>query len=900
MSDMTVVPPDTASDAPRAHHDDGTASAVNAPSEAPTNDDAASMSGAQSARPASRSEFHEAPPRPSYDTRKSTQSARPSFRELGHTPRRKVKLGPRPSVDTNGRPRTSGSLSKGPDQRPVASLPAGIRSTPLRKPAPDATRPRSQGSSFAPGPTRARPPVPPLLVPPPSIPTPRAPPSPGAKSLGAMSTMSSVGTNQEKERLMKALQLRKKQMEKRAEEKKNRQATEEKLSPILDVNENKENVDRSQDKSQPVHDRVCSKSEKGKEPLSEIHPSDATDPPPSEPNPPSSDLSKPDSAADMISDSDADQSSNTSPPSTAATPPTEHKESPVPSQIPPVPSEPDTVQEDSGASGQNEVHGPSSTSADVPLENKHQATPETEGDFAQQTATPPSDQQGQAAAETPQSIPPDSASETSTLNTGAPEPQHDLPTPEISSEATQGAIEQKEKRRHHLEPIQVPTPEYSDDDNLSDDSFMDELQSATVEEAKPVSVGKSPLTPGFASNESDRQSPDPWKNNRAVSNPAGGRQSPVLNAGRSVSTPYYPEGGATSVMMAKKINVSSGISSRIKALEKFSSREQPPNMNQYIPAPSNSTSIETLRRRPSVSVNGGNDSAAASRRTSVTSEDARAPIVQRSASQLTTHGPRRQSSVSVTARIVRDPNAPNDSDPTDGTLNLQSSQLTVEHETPEIPLSHTTTADSASKSEKRSMSTSSGGSRRPSLARMGRSDSKMSISSRSKGDAIPESSAVSDAPSSPEEKKESRTSRMMRRMSSITSNSRKSFMGAKSSPVKEEAPTEPERKIKPDPEPSQAIDIGELNIQFPDTLLWKRRFMRIDKGYLVLAPGNIDSTNRNMIKRYHLTEFTMPCLPDEDRQELPNSILLDFLNGSTLQAACESRQGQESVLQSES
>lgn len=132
-------------------------------------------------------------------------------------------------------------------------------------------------------------------------------------------------------------------------------------------------------------------------------------------------------------------------------------------------------------------------------------------------------------------------------------------------------------------------------------------------------------------------------------------------------------------------------------------------------------------------------------------------------------------------------------------------------------------------------------------------------------------------------------------------------MGAKNPTVTEEeaAPSEADQakqsKLGTTRETPQPIDIGEVNIQFPDTLLWKRRFMRIDdKGYLVLAPGNMDSSNRNMVKRYHLSEFMTPCLPDEDRQELPNSILLDFFSGSTLQAACESRQGQESVLQSKS
>jgi hypothetical protein len=137
-------------------------------------------------------------------------------------------------------------------------------------------------------------------------------------------------------------------------------------------------------------------------------------------------------------------------------------------------------------------------------------------------------------------------------------------------------------------------------------------------------------------------------------------------------------------------------------------------------------------------------------------------------------------------------------------------------------------------------------------------------------------------------------------MSSITSGSRRSTIGSRSPIVREDSmPSVEEGPKNSTVELPAAVDIGEVNVQFPDTLLWKRRFIRVDsKGFLVLTPGNLDSSNRSMIKRYHLTEFKTPCLPDEDRQELPNSILLDFLDGSTLQCACESRQGQAFVLQS--
>ena len=933
MSDVTVVPPDTAPAAPRTPDDDGAASERHAPSEAPTNDDPPPISRVQSARPATRGDDLEDLSRPSYEPRVSTQSTRPY---VGHTSsRRKVKLGPRPAVDSSGRPRTSGSLSREADQRPVAALPAGIRSSSLRKPTPDVSRPRSQGSSLTPVSGRRAPAVPPLLVPPPSIPLSRAPPSPGAKSMGAMSTMSATGTSHEKERLMKALQQRKKQMEKRAEEKRNRKATEEKLSPIPDVAENKENIERNKEniersqekpRSPSETDPVSRKSEKGKEPVFEIPPSAVpeTIEPKEDAKQAPSDMSKPDSTVDMTSDSEGDQSSNTSPPSTAATISTDRKDPLETTQTPPVQheSQPVTTHESKTEASENETSddGPSLASADVPLGNKSEATPETEIILPQTAVLPSSEpserQEEHISTETPESIPlpdsrpstlrPTSVAESSpVIVTEDGDQQHDLPTPDTTDPLTEEPPEQKEKSKRHLEPIQVPTPEYSDDDNLSDDSFMEELKTATVEEAKPVSVGKSPLSPGFANSESDRLSLD-WKNTRAVSNPAAvGHQLNLqaVNAGRSVSSPFYSEFGGSSVMMAKKINVSSGISNRIKALEKFSSRDPPPSFNQNGPPAPASNSFEDLRRRASASKgNGARESIVASRRTSYISEEPpRAPSVQRSVSQLSTNTTRRQSSVSVTAHIVRDPAGP-DGDSTaepaePGEVNLQASPLTVEHEPPEDPLSQTTTTDSAAnKSDKRSMSVSSAGSGRPSLARLGRSDSKMSISSRSK---------ASDVASSPDEKKESRTSRMLRRMSSITSNSRRIMLSTKSPPVKEEEVDPIAEHVQKEPEPNgkalQPIDIGEVNIQFPDTLLWKRRFMRIDdKGYLVFAPGHIDSSNRNMIKRYHLTEFIEPCLPDEDRQELPNSILLDFLSGSTLQAACESRQGQESLLHSKS
>ncbi|KAL5362717.1 hypothetical protein BJX96DRAFT_106668 [Aspergillus floccosus] len=859
------------------------------------------------------------------EPRRSTQSARPSLRDLDRSSvhKQKVKLGPRPSVDGSGRPRTAGNLSRSAEQRPVVSLPPGMRSSSLRKSNPIPARPRSQGSTVASisgmsSRSSIAPPVPPLLVPPSSMPIGRPQLSPGARSLSALS---SSGSSHEKERLMKALQLRKTQMQKKAQEGKNSKPAQEPEKPALNVVEDKENIFQGTGTSDTSNKRM-SGIENGKEPLSETQPCAPPDPSesPKEDEENSVDQSQSESVAPLSTDPDQRGDTPTNmPPTTDEENSVEPCETAEMGQIQKTPSltEPETnaVQEDLAASVDREAKsGPGSPSAiiDVPLVGESPKAPEEEITVASTSppaetkppvpAEPESDRTGTSTDPLPpQSIAlPTSPSSESPLG-AAPDPsnaaaspgttpQHEL-TPEIPTVEDKDLNQPKDRRKPLLEPIQVPTPEYSDDDNLlSDDSFMEELTSATVEEAKPISVGKSPLSPGYSNGANETAAPDAWRNSRAVSNPSAiGHPMPNMQAfavGRSVSTPYPDTNNSVSpVLVAKKINVSSGISKRIKALEKFSNNA-PSHSSQNLTPPSASSSFETLRKRASVSL--GNPDNAPSRHSTYTPEAfSRASSVSRRGSQSSAGGKRTTRSVSVTARIIREP-APSDANGEStepGVLNLQASPLTVEHETSEAPLSQSLSAESAANNAERSMSTSSAAS--ASSGPPPRSDSRLSISSASRNEIA----------SSPEEKKESRTSRLIRRMSSIKSHSRKSTISTVSPIVKEES--SPSRsKMSEAAEAPQAVDIGEVNVQFPDALLWKRRFVRVDdQGYLVLTPANADSTQRNMVKRYHMTEFKTPCLPDEDREEMPNSIMLDLFNGSTLQCACESRQGQAFVLQ---
>ncbi|KAL4741929.1 hypothetical protein BDV11DRAFT_41736 [Aspergillus similis] len=926
-SEATVVPPSVAPTPPTGLKGD-----VSAPTDLDddrVNDPTQSTS--VDPRPASSRDYPEDLSLARTESRQSTQSARPSIRDLERAAgiKPKVKLGPRPSLDEGGRPRTAGNLARSAEQRPVASLPAGIRASPYRKSNSAFARPRSQGNPVA-TPSAKVPPVPPLLVPPSSMSISRPQLSPGAKSLSALSTSS---TSNEKERLMKALQLRKSQMQRRAQAAKQTEAAnDESNNATSNVNDignvglhsEHQKYDRSRqrlssiseldnkgqapvlqpEKEQPIAIRHAGEHEQAKDPLSSTQ-----EKPVAETVNDQSDYMLPSTTYSPADSELIDNEKTTEGPSLSE-------------------SEAVSIQEDPTGPTENEIKcgtGTSSAVVDVPPENNSQKPldldaeeiisthpPANEGSYVinenEVTVAPNSGKNIQLQSILPpKSLDSESKSESVTdsstvIGSNLIELQN-APSSEAIDVDQESATTRKERRRPALEPIQVPTPDYSDDDMLSDDSFMEELKSATVEEAKPISVGKSPLSPGYSNGGNSQAAPDAWRNSRAVSNPSAiGQQfpnTPTIATGRSVSSSFSPAENPTGpVLVAKKINVSSGISKRIKALEQFSSsRDGPATPSMGVTNPT-AASFESLRKRASISYGGGNSDMARL----APEPFSRAASLRRPESRTSTSAERPTSSVSVTARIVResiaDKNGLNTS-PEPCALNLQASPLTVETGTLDGSSSQILTPESTvNKDELRSKSASPADSPKPLAAgALPRSDSRLSVSSKNDGYFLSRSPSETSA-SSPEERKESRTSRLLRRMSSLTSPSRRSTVSSRSATLKEENNVTCVEGPKRTVELPAAVEIGEVNVQFPDTLLWKRRFIRIDnQGFLVLTPGNVDSSNRNMVKRYHLTEFKTPCIPDEERQELSNSILLDFLDGSTLQCACESRQGQAFVLQ---
>jgi hypothetical protein len=172
----------------------------------------------------------------------------------------------------------------------------------------------------------------------------------------------------------------------------------------------------------------------------------------------------------------------------------------------------------------------------------------------------------------------------------------------------------------------------------------------------------------------------------------------------------------------------------------------------------------------------------------------------------------------------------------------------------------------------------------------------------------------SSGPASPNQGKTSRASRFMRRLSNTLTTGRKNGAPSISPTVAEENAAEVEAASRgstatstaPQSPPSIVAFMGDVNVQFPDNLLWKRRSICLDsQGFLILSavqgtamlPTGKDRHGA-MVKRYHMTDFKPPYAPDVELQELPNSVVLDLVGGSGLQIACEDRAGQMSILRS--
>ncbi|KAF1829119.1 hypothetical protein BDW02DRAFT_634699 [Decorospora gaudefroyi] len=872
------------------------------------------------------------------EPRTSSQTARPNYNELyehyyAQYTKPKVKLGPRPRPSLDGRrPATSGNVPQD-TARPVSSLPAGLRSA-TRKAA-EKKESKTKASSAVP--TIALPPPPPIPMTPemphsPVLPAScsRAPASVKSMPVSAYSTHHrSAGMTQEKTRLMKALELRKKQQQKK----------EEKMAGVATVaadaeKQDSETVAGNLAQRAPEHtDLETDATDESVEnaPAGQVDEELDAEKEPSFGEESPSTLGLNGSGlvfADNHTESDDLNSTvSVSSPVSAQT----HGSSGPPSTRPSSVSEDETGMEDrrKPEDGQEfqtpdlldeeqSVHStptvvPESTTP-VPSAVVQSKLPERpiiteqrpsfdDADSSRRETLRPMDDdarsQGRTNRESTIYMPAGETFQQDQTHVRRRNRESML----MPSADRQSWYASKEKRRALPDPL-LFSADNSETEYLSDDSFMEELQSATVHEAKPMSVSKSPITPFFPRKSSATELSTPPRS--ASSNYQGISRLSPEQAGRKLSGPWPPRPKTDTAVLPKKINVSSGISQRIKALAEKTNRESA----SVSPASAAlSTPSSTLAQRKSsffattpleTSPNGrlatrlGSPSLLTSSAPS-TPDMKKQPAPVKSTVYNVQQGAEKPESVQVTARIIRDERTkqPTLAMPTESTpLELHQSPLIIDHQkstwTPKSPTRGrpepaSPKAPSSSHSREQSSAPS-----RTSLDSTWRTFSRRMSESKSV-----HSHDGEEKKDEKKEKKESRTSKMFKRMSSSMSSMPWKNSSSNLGLLETEMRSTSLASLR---EPPPPVHVGDLNIQFPDTLLWKRRWVEIDTmGNLVLSPSK--HNEKGIVKRFHLSDFRTPYPPDQDRQELPNSVVLDFIDGRSLQCACETYMAQAHVLQ---
>ncbi|KAK5951233.1 hypothetical protein OHC33_007651 [Knufia fluminis] len=491
------------------------------------------------------------------------------------------------------------------------------------------------------------------------------------------------------------------------------------------------------------------------------------------------------------------------------------------------------------------------------------------------------------------------------------------------------------KKRYQFEgTITIPASSVEASDQSDDDSFMEELQNATVHEARPMAVNRTPVTP-VLSRAPTKDVRDLTPVERAISksrSSSRGSQVSMLDrrrtasrAGsiRSLSTalPQWPPTPTEPVPTLPKTKpaMSGNISKRIKTFEGLSQCETSTGSLPVTKDHSEkSLGLSNMFKRASFmpqSNRGDSMPEKASIRTlppshgaeledTGTKTDSR-PLVQRPGTNTEVYAPiHKGETVSVTARIVRDTMKPKSAHGTSDTRDLHRSPLIVEHETssnelrPPLPRELTTQSmgslATSPKADRRRFSFTSHRSGGKSLSPTEARSYRMSFAGHQKKS----SKSPSETSSITDEKRASRTSRMLKRLSGM-GKSRNRDSAMLTSPTQEtlHPDTIEEQVERSEPSIRHVVDIGEVNVQFPETLLWKRRFLRVDdEGYLIFAPPSNDFSTRGRSRKIHLDELHRPTLPDLEREEMAWSIMLDMKAGGTFQCACESKPAQSNFL----
>ncbi|KAA8634049.1 hypothetical protein SMACR_01871 [Sordaria macrospora] len=561
--------------------------------------------------------------------------------------------------------------------------------------------------------------------------------------------------------------------------------------------------------------------------------------------------------------------------------------------------------------------------------------------------------------------------------------------PEVNVSSQEGQSEAPERReslavetprarpKSAFEPLRPGYDGVDRDKRLSmigfsdDDRLMDELQSATVQEAKPITVSKPPgsLSPGDVSYkrssmiETGSSAP---RFSRTVSSPVRNTLLSPANVqastSRSLSTSaaFLQKTGQQDIRPVSG-KIGSSISQRIKALQTLSgSPAGPPD-----PAPKERPATTFFAvRKPSVRETPSRSPSVADRASSITGartsanpqsqiELKQSPLDMQSGehSAPSQTAPEYQSQ-SEEQRTFSRKGGPESVMAEDDATSTKRSGMAVVKEFMKDRLGKGPSSDElpAGLASPRSPSCQSTVQAAPSF-RSSRRDSVGSKASsiehgspyHGEDGRLGSSHSNADSTLSPSSGKKdgSRASRFMRRLSNIVPNRKNGQPNISPTLVEEDVaevqparknpmsppevrtvipqqhrtPPQPSRQAQPpapqpqvqqppqpasQPQPPTIVSfMGDVNVQFPDTLLWKRRTVCLDShGFLILSPAqNVSaSLQAQAVKRFHMSEFKMPYEPEMEMQELPNSVVLDFKEGSGLQIACGDRTGQLTVL----
>ncbi|EME85659.1 uncharacterized protein MYCFIDRAFT_213945 [Pseudocercospora fijiensis CIRAD86] len=522
-----------------------------------------------------------------------------------------------------------------------------------------------------------------------------------------------------------------------------------------------------------------------------------------------------------------------------------------------------------------------------------------------------------------------SASEVTIGQSGSDKSEHSFAEPPSSPKRQNSDL--AKRRRGLVEPLHIDTSSGNPDDfGSDDDEFLEELHSATVHEAKPISMARSPMAAAFPGGR--RPSADTLASVRSVQIARASTLTVDRTSGTSdrlspdSSKPPFVGSSPTpppDAMAGFTRNVSSGISKRIQELNEFSTRD------------SNSPSFNWQSQpiTPDTSPNGLSPFEPRDRKSSRRTPPASRPSSYRRQSRNNTNQPpvatpgaeqapvwsvqhdpvTNRNSVTVTTRITRPTTADTAEE---DQVPLQKSEVLINHprEGGPIPAPIRTDAPSNGPTPALSpvVSTNSSGVHSSNSSRFGKYHQ-------------PGSPGLDDFPPPPNNqvlstksltptdeniapKEGSRTSRFFKRMSTLTGPKKKTSpppMASSTSLVSNEAtsplkasPVQRESLATEKSDTPPAVVVGDLNVQLPDSLLWKRRIVTIDDaGYLQFAIASAMEIHKGIAqKKFSLSSFTMPYAPDLDRQELDHSIVLEFQDGAAVQVACEDAMTQRQVL----